>query len=396
MNLEGMRECTVDDPDLYRTEESYNLALEIDRFSETGIRKNSIFNTIPDFHVTDLKIVDCMHDFYEGFAHDALACCIIHFISKGYFSLFILNQRVQRYDYDINDRKNVPPEIKQENIESMKFKMSAGQMKCFVDNLTLMIGDLVPVGEEWTFLVNVTKLGSSLMKPSFTTNEIRDLKYLIECALNQYKTLFGKHLKPKAHFLTHYPLAIEWTGPTRFTSTFIPEMKHKYFKKIATTTSSRKNIALTLAIKDQFKMAYNVFTSTHNFGPLQLKEGTGFFIKLDCIPIPQELISGDSSLIVRVLNYVLLGKSKITSGTVLIVWTHNNFLKEVRYIIKSNDEITFICHTYIAFEFDEHIDAYVIDPQNYNIEKCKIEDITHSPSHVHHLPDGRKAIRLRH
>lgn len=395
MHLNGIRENTEDDAALYRTEESYNSALEIDRFSETGIRKNSVFNTIPDFHVTDLKIVDCMHDFYEGFAHDALASCILRFISNGYFSLFILNQRVQRYDYDINERKSIPPEIKQENLEMLKLKMSAGQMKCFVDNVTLMIGDLVPAGDEWTFLVNVTKVGSYIMKPSFTTEEIQELKYLVKCTLTQYKTLFDKHLKPKAHFLTHYPLAIEWTGPTRFTSTFIPEMKHKYFKKIATTTSSRKNIALTLAIKDQFKMSYKIFTNTHNFKPLQLDEGTGFYIKLDCIPIQHELISGDDSVIVRVLNYVMLGKTKITTGTVLIVRRNEIFLKEVNHIIQNNEVITFVCHTYKACVFDEHLDAYVIDPQNYDIDKCSIEDITHSPSHLHHLPDGRKAIRLR-
>lgn len=395
MDLEHIRESAVDEPDLYRTEETYNQALEINRFSETGIKKNSVFNSIPDFHITDLKIVDCMHDFFEGFAHDALACCILHFIAKGFFSLFTLNQRVQRYDYDINERKSIPPEIRQENLDSLKLKMTAGQMKCFVDNITLMIGDLVPAGDEWTFLINVTKVGSCVMKPSFTSEEIEEFKQLIQQTLTQYKVLFNKHLKPKAHFLTHYPLAIEWMGPTRFTSTFIPEMKHKYFKKIATVTSSRKNIALTLAIKDQFKMAHKFFKCISNFGPLQLDEGTGFFIKLDCIPIPSELISDNSCSIVRVLNYVMLGKTKITSGTMLIVWSQNSVFKEVRHIIKNNNEITFVCHTYSAVQFVEHLDAYVVDPQNFVIDKCSIEDITHSPSHLHHLPDGRKAIRLR-
>nr|XP_029732242.1 uncharacterized protein LOC115268372 [Aedes albopictus] len=242
MDLDNIRKCTVDNAALYRTEESYNMALENGRFSETGIRKNSVFNTIPNFHVTDLKIVDCMHDFYEGFAHDALASCISDFITNGYFSLHILNQRVQRFDFDINQRKVIPPEIKQEHLESCKFKMSASQMKCLVDNITLMLGDLVPATEEWRFLVNVTRIGTTIMKPSFTSVEIQELKDLINTTLTQYQTLFKKHLKPKAHFLTHYPLAIEWTGPTRFTSTFIPEMKHKYFKKIATTTSSEKTL----------------------------------------------------------------------------------------------------------------------------------------------------------
>lgn len=130
--------------------------------------------------------------------------------------MHILNQRVQRYDYDINERKSIPPEIKQEHLESSKFKMSAGQMKCFVDSITLLIGDLVPAEDEWAFLVNVTKIGSFIMKPSFSSEEIEELKDLVNCTLHQYQAFFDKHLKPKAHFLTHYPLAIKWMGSKRF------------------------------------------------------------------------------------------------------------------------------------------------------------------------------------
>lgn len=123
---------------------------------------------MPNFHVTDLNIVDCMHDFYEAFVHDALSCCIINFISCDCFSLYTLNERILCFDYDINERKNIPPEIRQENMNASKLKMSAGQMKCLVDNITLMIGDIVPVKNEWDFLVNVTKIGSSIMKPTFS------------------------------------------------------------------------------------------------------------------------------------------------------------------------------------------------------------------------------------
>nr|XP_029728997.1 uncharacterized protein LOC115266632 [Aedes albopictus] len=49
MDLEHIRESAVDEPNLYRTEETYNQALEINRFSETGIKKNSVLTVFRTF-----------------------------------------------------------------------------------------------------------------------------------------------------------------------------------------------------------------------------------------------------------------------------------------------------------------------------------------------------------
>lgn len=152
---------------------------------------------------------------------------------------------------------------------------------------------------------------------------------------------------------------------------------------------------MTIAIKDQFKMAYNVMANNINFGPLQLVEGTSFFIKLGCIPFPNELISADENAIVQVLRHVTLGKTKIKSGSVLIIKHQTYAFNEVRHIIKSDGVITFIAHTYRNHLFDEHLDSYIVDPEDYDVGKCWIEDISNSPSHIHNLPDGRKAISIR-
>lgn len=49
-----------------RTTENYNVDLIVDDYRFTGIKKNSIFNEIPSFHVVNNNSVDVMHDLLEG------------------------------------------------------------------------------------------------------------------------------------------------------------------------------------------------------------------------------------------------------------------------------------------------------------------------------------------
>lgn len=136
-------------------------------------------------------------------------------------------------------------------------------------------------------------------------------------------------------------------------------------------------------------------TNKINFGPLKLIKGTGFFIKLGCIPFPYELISGDENIIVQVLRHVMLGKTTIKAGSVLITKPQSYVFNEVRHIIESDGAITFIVHIYRNHLFDEHLDSFIVDPEDYDVGKCCIEDISNPPSHLHNLPDGRKAISIQ-
>lgn len=72
-----------------------------------------------------------------------------------------------------------------------------------------------------------------------------------------YVRLFNDSLKPKHHFLIHYPTIIEYSGPPRHFWCFRYEIK-----MYARATSSRKNITLTLAKKYQYKFAHILLQHT--------------------------------------------------------------------------------------------------------------------------------------
>ena len=59
-------------------------------------------------------------------------------------------------------------------------------------------------------------------------------------------------MKPKSHFLKHYPEMIQRFGPLVKTLRF--EAKHSYFKGLSQITSNRKNNCQTLAKRHQYTM----------------------------------------------------------------------------------------------------------------------------------------------
>ena len=63
-------------------------------------------------------------------------------------------------------------------------------------------------------------------------------------------------LKPKDHFLVHYSLIIEMSGPVAHLSTGKFESKHKVLKTNAKSTISRVNITHTLCMKEQLNFCY--------------------------------------------------------------------------------------------------------------------------------------------
>lgn len=279
MHIDQMKEAVFDDPALYRTQENYEEALISSNFSESGIHRNSAFNAIPNFHITELKIVDAMHDIYEGYAHDALTACLHYFLTQGKsrLTLEMLNERIRLFDYEYNDKRNKPEPISMEQIRSSKLKTSAGQIKSLLENILLMIGDLIDDSPQWKYLIEVVKISELIMKPSYTIDSLQEMQIKISNNLQQYKTLFDRHLKPKAHLLTHYSLSIRHFGPPKYTSCFLPEAKHKIFKKIAKTTACRKNIALTVAIKDQLSLAYKRLSNTSFFGLPFITPGKAYY-----------------------------------------------------------------------------------------------------------------------
>lgn len=103
-----------------------------------------------------------------------------------------------------------------------------------------MVGDLIPEDYEvWNLFLTLLKIIDIILSHKITENEILHLKQLIMHHNSMYTTLFNDNLKPKHHFLIHYPTIIQYSGPPRHYWCFRFESKHKEVKMYAHTTCSR-------------------------------------------------------------------------------------------------------------------------------------------------------------
>eukprot|EP00102_Acyrthosiphon_pisum_P013497 XP_008183097.1 PREDICTED: uncharacterized protein LOC103309442 [Acyrthosiphon pisum] len=249
-----------------RNVHNYSVDVASSNFIETGIYKESLLNRVTHFHVTQNFCIDIMHDLYEGICHYDICHILTHFIdTTKLFSLETLNNRKMNFNYGPIEVGNISPPIKIVHLKKRHLKMSAREVMTFVHFLPLMIGDLIPENDEfWTLFLILLQIIDILLSYTFTDNAISHLKQLISQHNSMYVTLFNDSLKPKHHFLVHYPTIIKHSGPPRHYWCFRYEAKHKELKMYARVTTSRKNITLTLAKKYQLKFAQNLMETNKN------------------------------------------------------------------------------------------------------------------------------------
>lgn len=56
---------------MHRNEENYKLHVDLKDFSRTGVKENSVFNSVRHFHVTQNFCVDLAHDFSKEFVRES-------------------------------------------------------------------------------------------------------------------------------------------------------------------------------------------------------------------------------------------------------------------------------------------------------------------------------------
>lgn len=81
-------------------------------------------------------------------------------------------------------------------------------------------------------------------------------------------------LRPRHHFVGHYPQFMRMYGPLRDMWTTWFEGKHKFFKQVIHNTNNFKNIPQTLVVRHQRMMAYHVNSSSFFKTSIQMDKVT--------------------------------------------------------------------------------------------------------------------------
>lgn len=250
-----------------RTIENYNLDLATNNPTETGIRGNSILNSLPSFHVTKNLTVDPMHDVFCGGIgsfglEEIINYCIF---KKRYVTLNVFNAHKIQFSKQVhNSSLRRMPDITEtfsstKKCKSVVIRSTASEMKAFLHFFPLIMGPFVPENDEvWHYCLTLLKLVDRILQPSLSATDLNEMDRLCEIHHKEYQRLFKEKLKPKHHFVSHYSTVAKQSGPPAKMMNFRFEAKHKVFKEYARVTNSRRNIALTLCIKSSLQFSYDL------------------------------------------------------------------------------------------------------------------------------------------
>jgi len=256
-----------EDKSLLRSTDQYFIDVERNDLSSTGIKEKYVWLDINDFSLFDQIGIDVMHDMLEGCCKYVMSFILVYYIKElKIFSLEVLNNRISCFDF--GSESNKPCTLSMEHISVGKVRQSASEMLILIRYFALLIGDFVPLGDLY---LTMRKVIDIMLSTSLEESNCTLLETLIGEMNNLYLKYSKNNLKPKFHFLVHYPSMIRKYGPVVHLWSMWFEAKHRVSKISARSSSNRGNICLTLAIKHQLQLNklfnYGKLCSTVNIGP---------------------------------------------------------------------------------------------------------------------------------
>ncbi|CAN7939906.1 unnamed protein product [Ixodes hexagonus] len=229
------------DPDNYN-EAVKTLSVDNSLAACLGIKFDSKFNRLKYFHVCAPGLLPCLgHDLFEGVVSYDLALYLNHFIKQcRWLSIEELNKKILLFKFKGADANDRPPEISC----SKKLNGHAVQNWNLLRFLPLFLFENVCVDEPvWELVLMLIEIVQLVCAPQITMPMIMRLKDLTEDYLSRRIELFPEaSLKPKHHYLLHYPYLITQFGPLIRLWTMRCESKHSYFRQCLRNAQNFKNI----------------------------------------------------------------------------------------------------------------------------------------------------------
>lgn len=143
-----------------------------------------------------------------------VALYLKYFIKKKqWFTYSILNWRIKQFKYKGTDALTKPCAV---NSQVPKLSGQAIQNWNFLRLLPVLIGDKVqnPEDDVWQLTLQLKDIVDMICAQTISSAQVAYLDILIQEYLESRKSLFPESLlKPKHHYLRHYPALILKFGP---------------------------------------------------------------------------------------------------------------------------------------------------------------------------------------
>lgn len=328
-----------------------------------GIKFESHFNKLNFFHVSNPGLPPCLgHDLFEGVVAYDLTLFIKDFVlKKKWFTYEYLNHIIITFNYSGTDTRNRPNQL-----NGGKITGHAAQNWCLLRLLPVFIGHKITNTNDptWNLFLQLRSISEIICAPKISIDQITYLQVIINEYIELRSQLFPDPLKPKHHFLCHYPTLIFQFGPLIRLWTLRFESKHSYFKKCVRHACNFKNICSTLSLRHQLLQTY--IHAGNFFRPkIIINKSINFHISLFNSNILNSLPHDVNSLNCVVSDNVIIDGIPYQKDLFLPLQQNENgllFGKIQSVIIQNHTEIYFVTEQFQSVFLPEH-GVYAIVPR---------------------------------
>ena len=203
---------------------------------------------------------DILHDLLEGVVPVELSLCIKELIKLKYFTLEYLNEKISSFPYQHTDKVDRPQPIPKTFITRGTIGGNGHENATVLRLLPLFVGNRVPDNDgAWSVLMDLKEVVELALCQSFTNDSLAYLQRKISDHRQTLQEVFPEFkLRPKHHYLEHYPALVRCFGPLVHVWTMRFEGKHRFFKKVVHDTMNFKNVLKTMATRHQNMIAYHL------------------------------------------------------------------------------------------------------------------------------------------
>lgn len=327
--------------------------------SVCGIRSDCVLHQyLTHFHVTQGLPPDIAHDLLEGIVPHELALCLNGLIHKKCFSLEFLNSRIRAFPYLHSDRVNQPQIISNTFGKNETVGGNVAENWTLLRMLPFLIGDKVDESELlWLVLMELKDIVEIVFAPILTEELIANLDSKIGYHRRLLREAFPDvNIKPKAHYLEHYPQLIRCYGPLSLCWTLRFEGKHSFFKKVVRRAANFKNLLRMLAERHQLNLTYHLGMPNFFKSAVEAFQGTEINICLMSEEVKsavEHYIGSNTS--VTICKYCIINGVKYTKGLNVAVGVRCGIVQFAQIVeIILGDSVIFLTRT-LNCEYLEHL-----------------------------------------
>ncbi|KAL2078046.1 hypothetical protein ACEWY4_025731 [Coilia grayii] len=389
-------DATIDACQMRSTDQHDALTQEIqenENAGETyGVKGTCVFSDqLSYFHTITGFPPDILHDLLEGVVPVELALCLQGMISLNYFTLQDLNKAIKSFPYQHSDKVDRPHPI-----PSFSSRGTIGgnghENHALLRLLPILIGHNIPEGDMfWEILMALKDVVDLAVSHKFTEET---LQYM-SCKISEHRQILQEvfpnlMLRPKHHFLEHYPHLIRCFGPLVHLWTMRFEGKHRVFKKIIHESNNFKNVLKTCAERHQLMMTYYLSSSRFFKPPVEMSQVKSVFI--DTLPSEVQAsvskFTEDSTVLST--NQVNIDGTSFVVGMFVCTGVQNSLpeFKEIINILLLANRITLLLKDYNVW-YVEHLRSFelTVNGGNGHVVCCVRQLKDHTPLYAYRVSD---------